>query len=112
MTEPEDGATDGATDASAGGAPEGAAVPEESGRLLLEHRDGVLVLRLTGGGSVIPKAIPVVDDGGRLLAVYSAGTAVRPAPGGERDPAGGLAPAADPPVPAPDTFEVAPPHRP
>ncbi|MFE0041789.1 hypothetical protein [Streptomyces albireticuli] len=94
MAELEDGAAEG---------------PEESGGLLLEHRDGVLVLRLTGGGSVIPKAIPVVDEAGRLLAVYSAGTAVRPAPGGERAPAD-LAPAVDPLAPVADTFEVDPPH--
>ncbi|ARZ66475.1 hypothetical protein M1P56_21220 [Streptomyces sp. HU2014] len=92
-------------------AAEGAAeAPEESGGLLLEQRDGVLVLRLTGGGSVIPKAIPVVDGAGRLLAVYSAGTAVRPAPGGERGPVGDVTAAVDPLAPVADTFEVDPPR--
>ncbi|MBT2385951.1 hypothetical protein [Streptomyces sp. ISL-11] len=66
---------------------EAAAPPEAAGALALEYRDGVLVLKLTGG-HVIPRALPVVDDSGVLLAVYTAGT---PAPGpaseGVRDPA-------------------------
>ncbi|MFI1971791.1 hypothetical protein BLA24_06925 [Streptomyces cinnamoneus] len=47
------------------------------GALSLEHDEhGVLVLRLGGSGTVIPKSIPVVDGSGKLIAVYAAGPAV------------------------------------
>ncbi|MFI9201483.1 hypothetical protein [Streptomyces sp. NPDC053048] len=48
-----------------------------AGALSLDHdRDGVLVLRLSGGGDVIPKVIPVVDgETDTVIALY---TATRP----------------------------------
>ncbi|MEU1309410.1 hypothetical protein ABZ419_11015 [Streptomyces cinnamoneus] len=67
-----------------------------AGTLALDHENGVLVLRLGGGGRVIPKAIPVLDEEGRLLAVYAAAPA---APGA-------------PPVPLTDHLDVPAPDAP
>ncbi|MEU1670654.1 hypothetical protein ABZ752_01300 [Streptomyces roseifaciens] len=53
--------------------------PEPSGTLELTDRDGVLSLTLSGG-EVIPRNIPVLDESGKLLAVYTAGPPAPPAP--------------------------------
>ncbi|MGK5730091.1 hypothetical protein [Streptomyces sp. URMC 124] len=54
------------------------AAPEPSGTLELADRDGILTLTLSGGG-VIPKVVPVLDESGKLLAVYTAGPPAPPA---------------------------------
>ncbi|MFF4215140.1 hypothetical protein [Streptomyces nondiastaticus] len=54
------------------------------GALELTDHDGVLALRLSGG-DVIPRAIPVLDESGKLLAVYTAGPPVPPAAGSAPD---------------------------
>ncbi|QLE74920.1 hypothetical protein FGW37_27980 [Streptomyces rectiverticillatus] len=51
--------------------------PEPSGTLELADRDGILSLTLSGG-EVIPKNIPVLDESGKLLAVYTAGPPTPP----------------------------------
>ncbi|MCF3103621.1 hypothetical protein IPZ58_18815 [Streptomyces roseoverticillatus] len=54
------------------------------GSLEFTDHDGVLALRLSGG-DVIPGAIPVLDESGKLLAVYTAGPPVPPASGSAPD---------------------------
>ncbi|MGK5547155.1 hypothetical protein ACSNOH_20835 [Streptomyces sp. URMC 127] len=62
------------------GAKEAEAPTAPCGSLELTDHDGVLALRLSGG-DVIPAAVPVLDESGKLLAVYTAGPPVPPAAG-------------------------------
>ncbi|CAM5338574.1 hypothetical protein [Streptomyces abikoensis] len=54
--------------------------PAADGSLEFTDHDGVLALRLSGG-DVIPGAIPVLDESGKLLAVYTASLPALPPAG-------------------------------